>query len=58
MPQEEKKPVQVSITVAGNEADETAVQAVVTAVMKTLREPEIVDSIDATIVTKIKTSGT
>ena len=58
MPQEDKKAVQVTITAAGNEADETAVQQVVSALIKTLRQPEIVDSIDATIVTKIKTSGT
>ena len=58
MPQGDKKAVQVSITVAGNEADEAAVQQVVDALMKTLRQPEIVDSIEATIVTKIKTNGT
>ena len=33
-------------------------QQVVDALMKTLRQPEIVDSIEATIVTKIKTNGT
>ena len=57
MPQEEKRPVQVTITAAGNDADQAAVHQVVSALMDTLRQPEIVQSVDATIVTKIKTSG-
>ena len=57
MPQDEKKPVQVTITAAGNDADEAAVHQVVNALTATLRQAEIVDNVEATIVTKIKTGG-
>ena len=57
MPQEDKRPVQVTITAAGNDADEAAVHQVVSALTATLRQADIVDNVEATIVTKIKTGG-
>ena len=52
MPQEDKRPVQVTITAAGSHADRAAVHQVVNGVTDTLEQPEI-----ATIVTKIKKSA-
>ena len=57
MPQEEKRPVQVTITAAGDHADRHAVNRVVNALTETLEQPEVADSVGATIVTKIKKSG-
>ena len=54
MPDEEKKPVQVTITAAGNHADRAAVHEVVGALSDALDQPEIADTVDTTIVTKIK----
>lgn len=54
MPQEDKKPVQITITAAGDHADRTAVHDVVNAVTTRLDQPEIAESVTATIVTKIK----
>ena len=54
MPQEEKKPVQVTITAAGKHADRDAVHEVVNALTDALDQPEIADTVDTTIVTRIK----
>lgn len=58
MPEDEKRPIQVTITAAGNHADRAAVHQVVSALTDTLEQPEIADTVDATIVTKIKKSAT
>jgi len=57
MPDHEKKPAQVTITAAGSHADRAAVQQVVSTLTDTLEGSEIADSVDATIVTKIKKSA-
>ena len=57
MPQDEKPPVQVTITAAGSHADRAAVQQVVSALTDTLERAEIANTVDATIVTKIKKSA-
>ena len=54
MPQEDKRPVQVTITAAGNHADRDAVHEVVSALSDALDQPRIADTVDTTIVTKIK----
>lgn len=58
MPQEEKRPVQVTITAAGSDADRAAVHQIVSALTDTLEQPEIADTVEATIVTKIKKNAT
>ena len=54
MGQDEKKPVQVTITAAGNHADRGIVAQVVEQLTDVLDDPDIADSVSATIVTKIK----
>ena len=54
MPQDDKKPVQVTITAAGNHADRDAVHGVVNALADALDQPEIANTVETTIVTKIK----
>ena len=54
MAQEDKKPVQVTITAAANHADRAVVAQVVEGLTSVLDDPEIADSVSATIVTKIK----
>ncbi len=54
MPQDDKKPVQVTITAAGNHADRDTVHSVVSALADTLDQPEITNMVETTIVTKIK----
>ena len=49
MRQEVVKPVQVTITAAGNHADQAAVQSVVSALRAALELPDIADTVDATI---------
>ena len=56
MPQEDKKPVQITITAAGGHADRSTVHEVVSALTTALDQPEIAESVTATIVTKIKKS--
>ncbi len=54
MAQDEKKPVQVTITAAANHADRGIVAQVVEGLTGVLDEPDIADSVSVTIVTKIK----
>ena len=53
MAQEEKKPVQVTIRAGGNHADRVAVQNVVGALRATLEQPDLADTVTATIVVEI-----
>lgn len=54
MPQDEKRPVQVTITAVENHADRDAVHEVVSALGDALDQPKIADTVDTTIVTEIK----
>lgn len=57
MPEDDKPPVQVTITVAGNHEDRIEVLKVVDALSATLDEPEIANTASSTMVTKIKKNG-